>query len=45
VNGLYTSLYREVVARLPEPRWRERRTGEALAVNRTLVSLLELGSR
>jgi predicted dehydrogenase len=45
VNGLYASLYREVVARLSESRWRERRTGEALTVNRALVSLLEQGAR
>jgi predicted dehydrogenase len=41
VNALYASLYTQVVGRLMDPRWRTRRTAEALTVNRALVSLLE----
>jgi predicted dehydrogenase len=40
VNALYASLYRDLVTRLAEPRWRDVRTAEALAVNQALVSLL-----
>lgn len=40
VNSLYAFLYGELVARLAEPKWRARRTAEALSVNQALVSLL-----
>lgn len=41
VDALYSPLYEELVYRLPERRWRARRTREALEVNATLVALLE----
>jgi predicted dehydrogenase len=41
VDALYQPLYRELAFGLPDPRWRQRRAAEALAVDAALVSLLE----
>jgi predicted dehydrogenase len=41
VDALCQPLYREMAFGLPDPRWRRRRTAEALGVDAALVSLLE----
>jgi predicted dehydrogenase len=41
VDALYASLYRDLATWLPDHSWRTQRTKEALAVAKTLVTLLE----
>jgi predicted dehydrogenase len=41
VDGLYIPFYREVLANLAHARWRRERTAEALAIGRTVVSMVE----